>query len=112
VHFWALAILIKDDYAKAGVPMLPVVKGERNTVIQIAIYAVLTALVSIIPLFQSTVGLTYIIGASILNFVLVAQSIQLVKYPDKKHAKVLFKYSMVYLALMFIVLAVDRGLMA
>jgi protoheme IX farnesyltransferase len=112
VHFWALAILIKEDYAKAGVPMLPVVKGERSTVIQIAVYAVLTAIVSIIPLFQNAVGLTYIIGAGVLNFVLVAQSIQLVKHPDKKHAKVLFKYSMAYLALMFIVLAVDRGLMA
>jgi protoheme IX farnesyltransferase len=111
VHFWALAILIKEDYAKAGVPMLPVVKGERATVVQITIYAFLTALVSVIPLFQQAVGMVYIIGAGVLNLILVAQSIQLMRHTDKPRARALFKYSMAYLALMFIVLAIDRGMM-
>lgn len=109
VHFWALAILIKDDYAKAGVPMLPVVKGERATVIQIVFYAFLTALLSVIPLVQREVGMIYLIGASLLNVVLVAQSIQLLRHTDRPKAKALFKYSMAYLALMFVVIAVDRG---
>src|SRR5207247_9593155 len=49
VHFWALAIMLKEDYARAGVPMLPVVRGERATVVQIAYYAVLTAAMSALP---------------------------------------------------------------
>jgi protoheme IX farnesyltransferase len=109
VHFWALAILIKDDYAKAGVPMLPVVKGERATVIQIVFYAGLTALVSIIPFVQREVGMIYMIGAGLLNLLLFAQSWQLLRHTDRPNARALFKYSMAYLALMFVVMAVDRG---
>lgn len=108
VHFWALAILIKDDYAKAGVPMLPVVKGDRATVIQIAFYTVLTALVSIIPLFQHQVGAIYLYGSAFLNLILVAQTVGLLRNTDRPHAKALFKYSMVYLALMFVVIAADQ----
>lgn len=108
VHFWALAILIKDDYAKAGVPMLPVVKGDRATVIQIVCYALLTAVISVVPVFLG-LGLIYIIGAAILNLALVAQSVSLMLHTDRPHALALFKYSMVYLALMFVVIAVDRS---
>lgn len=109
VHFWALALMIKDDYAKAGVPMLPVVKGDRATVVQISVYALLTAVVTIMPLFQGEVGWVYLIGASLLNAGLIAQSVQLLRYTDKPHAKRLFKYSMVYLALLFVAIAVDRS---
>jgi len=108
VHFWALALLIKDDYAKAGVPMLPVIHGDRATVIQIALYALVTALISVVPLLQNQVGLVYLIGSGLLNLVLVVQSVQLLRHTDRSHAKALFKYSMVYLALIFVVIAVDR----
>ena len=112
VHFWALALLIKDDYAKAGVPMLPVVKGERATVVQISVYALLTAVVTVMPLFQGQVGWIYLVGASALNLGLVVQSIQLLRYTDRPHARALFKYSMVYLALLFVAAAVDRAVVA
>lgn len=108
VHFWALAILIKDDYAKAGVPMLPVVKGDRYTVIQIALYAVLTSLLCFLPLMQGQVGTIYVVGASLLNFGLVLYSFRLMSESTKTKARALFKYSMVYLALFFIVIAVDQ----
>jgi protoheme IX farnesyltransferase len=110
VHFWALAILIKEDYAKAGVPMLPVVKGDHYTVVQIVIYAVLTALISIIPLFQREVGMLYLGGMVLLNLGLIMQSLQLMRDTTPLRAKVLFKYSMVYLALVFVVTAADRAI--
>lgn len=109
VHFWALALLLKEDYARAGVPMLPVVRGERVTVIQIAIYAVLTALISAAPLLQREVGMLYFVGAGLLNVLLIVQSIQLVRRTERPQALALFKYSMVYLALLFMLLAFDRS---
>lgn len=108
VHFWALALLIKDDYAKAGIPMLPVVKGDRATVVQIGVYTALTAVVTVMPLFQGHVGWIYLIGATLLNIGLIVQSVQLVRFTDHAHARSLFKFSMVYLALLFVTIAVDR----
>ncbi len=112
VHFWALALLIKDDYADAGVPMLPVVHGERATVIQIGVYAVLTALICLLPLVQRELGVVYLVGALLLKVVLLIRALQLYRTPDRLHAKGLFKYSMVYLALLFIVIAVDRAVLS
>lgn len=109
VHFWALALLIKDDYAKAGVPMLPVVKGDRVTVNQIGIYTALTALVSAMPFLQGQAGMIYLIGSVLLNLGLIVQSVKLWQHTERPQAKALFKYSMVYLALFFIVIAVDQA---
>lgn len=109
VHFWALAILIKDDYAKVGVPMLPVVHGVRTTVIQIAMYAALTALVSAMPLFQPEVGPIYSVSAAVLNLMLVVRTVQLYREPERPQAVGLYKYSMLYLALLFLMLAIDRS---
>lgn len=112
VHFWALAILIKDDYAKAGVPMLPVVHGEKVTVIQIAGYTVLTAIASALPLYQSSVGSIYLVSAVALNSLLIVRAVQLYKLPERPQALGLYKYSMVYLALLFLVLAIDRSIVS
>jgi protoheme IX farnesyltransferase len=115
VHFWALAILIKEDYARAGVPMLPVVRGERATVAQIAYYAVLTVALSAAPVMlqrengHPAVGWFYLGAAALLNAVLLLRSLQLYRRPDRPQAKSLFKYSMVYLALLFLAMAVDRA---
>lgn len=109
VHFWALALLIKDDYARAGVPMLPVVLGERATVLQIALYAVLTAVISVLPLAQGEVGGVYLGVAILLNAALLLRSLQLYSNPDRPRAVTLYKYSMVYLALLFLTMAVDRA---
>jgi len=114
VHFWALALLIKDDYAKAGVPMLPVVRGERHTVLQIAMYTVATVVMSILPLLlpgqedHAGVGGIYIVAAVLLNLLLLGRSFQLYQHTDRPRASKLFHYSMLYLALLFLALAVDR----
>lgn len=108
VHFWALALLMKDDYARAGVPMLPVVLGERVTVLQIGLYSVLTAVISVLPLVQHQAGWFYFSAAMLLNATLLLRSLQLYQRPDRPRAATLYKYSMVYLALLFLVMAVDR----
>jgi heme o synthase len=108
VHFWALALFIKDDYREAGIPMLPVVHGDRATVIQITAYAVLTAILCVLPVYLGQLGMTYAISAVLLNGLLVLRSWQLMQQTDRPHAVGLFKYSMVYLALIFVAMAVDR----
>jgi protoheme IX farnesyltransferase len=108
VHFWALAILLKDDYAAAGVPMLPVVKSERFTVIQIAIYTVVTVIATMVPYFMPQVGYIYAIAAVVLNALLIRYCARLFKTVDRPRASGLFHYSMLYLALLFLMLAVDR----
>ncbi|MFN3648764.1 MAG: heme o synthase [Armatimonadota bacterium] len=115
VHFWALALIIKDDYARAGVPMLPVVRGDRATVVQIGWYALLTVAISILPMVlpghagRASVGWLYLGIAVLLNGVLLQQSFRLYRSPDRDRARSLFKYSMVYLALLFVAMAVDRA---
>lgn len=108
VHFWALALLLRDDYARAGVPMLPVVKGEHATVVQIAFYCVLTSVVSILPFLQREVGWFYLATTAVLNLWLLAGCVRLLLKPEKPQARFVFKASMVYLALFFIAVAVDR----
>lgn len=109
VHFWALALLIKDDYAEAGVPMLPAVLGVRVTVLQIGFYAVLTTIISLLPFARHDVGRLYLVAASVLNVALLARSLELYRHPERPQAVSLFKYSMVYLLLLFLVMAVDRA---
>lgn len=115
VHFWALAILIKDDYARAGVPMLPVVRGERVTVVQILLYTLLTLALSVMPLLmrerggEALFGWLYMAMAVALNAVLLLRSLQLLRRPERPQARTLFKYSMVYLALLFVAMALDRS---
>lgn len=109
VHFWALSLLIKEDYARAGVPMLPVVHGERVTLLQIALYAVLTALVSVMPLLQGHVGWMYLWASVLLNAALLARSVGLLRRSDRPRIVSFYKFSMAYLGLLFLVLAVDRS---
>ena len=109
VHFWALALVIQDEYKDAGIPMLPVVHGDRATVIQIAIYTLLTVIVSAIPLFQGEAKLLYLASAAFLNVILVIRTLELVKVPERPQAMRLFKFSMLYLALLFTTIAIDRA---
>jgi protoheme IX farnesyltransferase len=110
VHFWALALLLKEDYRAAGVPMLPVVRGERYTVIQIGGYAVLTVLLTLLPLATPAAGLGwgYLAAAAGLGGVLLARSVQLWRRIERPQTVRLYKYSMLYLALLFLAMAVDR----
>lgn len=111
VHFWALALLIKDDYAAAGIPMLPVVKGDRATVVQIMFYGLLTAIVSSIPLAQKQVGWLYFATVIALNFGLLVRCVSLLRTEAKPQARSLFKFSMAYLALLFLMVAIDRSVL-
>lgn len=115
VHFWALALMIKDEYAEANIPMLPVVRGERATVIQIVLYGILTAMVSILPFFLPKgqgphVAQLYLWSAIILNVLLLVMCVQLYQVTDRPRALRLFKFSMLYLALLFLVFAIDCSL--
>lgn len=109
VHFWALALLIKDDYKSAGVPMLPVVHGDRATVVQIVGYAVLTAGLTVLPWFLGQVGSLYLGMAIVLNVVLLLRSAQLYFDPARPRAVTLYKYSMLYLAVLFLTVAIDQA---
>jgi protoheme IX farnesyltransferase len=108
VHFWALAILLKDDYTEAGIPMLPSVRGERVTVVQIGLYAILTAILSVLPFFQRETSGFYLVAALVLNALLLLRSLRLYQVADRPRASSLFHYSMLYLALLFLFMAVDR----
>ena len=110
VHFWALALLLKEDYASVGIPMLPVVRGERVTVIQIGLYTIVTVIVSLLPFVQRQTSVLYLVAALALNAVLALRSLRLYLAPDRPRASSLFHYSMLYLALLFLFMAVDRTL--
>ena len=112
VHFWALALLLKDEYAAAGVPMLPVVKGDRITVSQISGYTTLTICVTMCGFAIPRVGWIYIGAAAVLNAVLLSRCISLNRHIDRPRASSLFHYSMLYLALLFTGFTVDRAVVA
>jgi protoheme IX farnesyltransferase len=110
VHFWALSLIIKDDYAAAGVPMLPLVKGIRFTTHHIAFYTFLTVGITLVPVLLGLVGWSYLVSAVLLNGLLVWLTVRLVKNPSKDEARGLFHFSMLYLALLFLAVAVDRSI--
>jgi protoheme IX farnesyltransferase len=107
-HFWALALLIRRDYASAAVPMLPVIVGERETRRQILLYTVVLVLVTIMPLLVHSFGYIYMAGAGLLDAVFLATAVLAVRDPSARAARRVFYYSMLYLALLFAVMAVDR----
>ncbi len=112
-HFWALALFMKSDYAAAGVPMLPVVSGERTTRTQIGLYTIPMAAVAILPWPLGLTGPIYGIAAVLLTgwFALLAVRVsRRTTHADDamKPEKALFKYSILYLFVMFGALVVDR----
>jgi protoheme IX farnesyltransferase len=108
-HFWSLALLIKDDYAAASIPMLPVVRGERATTKQIVWYSLVLAAVSLAPVAVGA-GRGYQATAVVLDGVFVALAVQLRLRTTPRRAAVLFHYSLLYLALLFAALATDAAL--
>jgi heme o synthase len=104
-HFWALAQVIKADYARARIPMLPVVSGERSAKRQSVGYAVLTAVVSVIPFFTGSAGDVYVAGAVVLGVGLVGLTV--LDLSGKRWTRRLFAYSIVYVALLFGLFAVS-----
>jgi protoheme IX farnesyltransferase len=107
-HFWALAIMIKDDYARADIPMLPVVHGVEYTSSQILLYtAVLTALTILFGAVADALGLTYMIGAAVLGGAFLWYAYRLRHEPGRPAAARLYKYSLLYLALLLVLVMVD-----
>jgi protoheme IX farnesyltransferase len=110
-HFWALAIMIKDDYARANIPMLPVVMGVKHTTKQILLYtAVLSVLTILFGFVSQPLGWIYTVGSGSLNCILIWYAYRLVKDPDRPAATILYKYSLLYLALFFLLIMIDSVL--
>jgi heme o synthase len=106
-HFWALAILIKDSYANANVPMLPVVRGERETTRQIVLYSFVLVGATLLPWALSGAGIAYAAAALALGAVFVSLAERLHRETTPRRAALLFHYSLLYLALLFAALALD-----
>ncbi|MHB8651452.1 MAG: heme o synthase [Gaiellaceae bacterium] len=106
-HFWALALLLKEHYAKANVPMLPVVAGEATTLRRIVGYTVVLVAATVVPFATGTFGFLYLVAALLLGLLFLALSWRLRRRPTRKGAAALFHYSLLYLALLFVAAALD-----
>jgi protoheme IX farnesyltransferase len=109
-HFWALALLIKENYAAARIPMLPVVRGERETTRQIVLYSLVLVAVTIVPFATGTFGWGYLAAALGLGIAFVALATGLRRTATRARAAMLFHYSLLYLAALFVAMAADVSL--
>ena len=109
-HFWALSLLMKDEYARAGVPMLPVVRGEAETRRQILLYSVLLVAVTLLPFAGRLFDWAYLAAAVALGAVFLAFALRLRRAPDRRSALRLYLFSLAYLALLFAAMVVDARL--
>jgi protoheme IX farnesyltransferase len=106
-HFWALSLLMKDEYAMVGVPMLPVVRGERDTRRQIVLYALLLYAVSQLPFCAGAFGGIYLAGSIALGLAFVGGTVMLYRRADRRTALRVYLFSMLYLALLFATMVID-----
>ncbi len=107
-HFWALALYRKSDYAKIGMPMLPVTHGEEFTRLHVLLYTIILCIATVLPYLTQMSGLIYLISVSILDAIFLYYAIRIyLRYTDQI-AKEAFRYSIVYLALLFTALLVDH----
>jgi heme o synthase len=106
-HFWALALLIRRDYEAARIPMLPVVRGVRETTRQIVLYSLVLVAVTVVPFFWGTLGLVYLGAALALGVAFLFLAVRLRREATPRQASVLFHFSLLYLALLFAAMAVD-----
>ena len=109
-HFWALALYRTADYAKAGLPMLPVTHGKEYTRLQVLLYTIILLAVSLLPYAVGMNGVLYLVAACALGAVFLVYAIRVyVAYSDRV-ARAMFRYSIVYLAALFSALLVDHYL--
>ncbi len=108
-HFWALALLLSRHYAAAGVPMMPVVRGPQATARGVFWYSILLLAVTLVPGVIGTFGLIYLGAAAILGGVLIALAWRLKRDSSPANAGVLFHFSLLYLALLFVAVAIDAA---
>ena len=106
-HFWALALLLKEHYAKAEVPMLPVVAGDAATLRRILGYTVILVAASVVPFATGVFGPLYLAAALVLGGIFLALALRLRRAPSRRGAATVFHYSLLYLALLFVAAAID-----
>ncbi len=108
-HFWSLAVLLEDHYRAAKVPMLPVVKGRATTARRVLLYTLLTVAVTLLPAVTGTFGVTYAACAAVLGALFTVLAWRLWREPSRERAAVAFHYSLLYLALLFVAVAVSAA---
>jgi protoheme IX farnesyltransferase len=106
-HFWALALILQRDYASVRVPMLPVVAGHRETRLQVLLWSLVMAGVSLLPVASGDAGAPYLVAALALGAVFVALAAAALRERDLRYTRYTFKYSLLYLALIFLALVID-----
>ncbi len=106
-HFWALSLLMKDEYARAGVPMLPVVRGETETRRQILLYTILLYAVTQLPFCAGGLGVAYLVPSMLLGAAFIYCAVRLLRSADRRWALRTYLFSLAYLALLFGAMAVD-----
>jgi len=107
-HFWALAIHRREDYAKVGIPMLPVTHGVAYTKLQILLYTLLLLAVSVLPFAISMSGILYLAAAMVLGLVFLWYAVQLYRKDDDSLPMRTFSYSIWYLSALFAALLIDH----
>ncbi|MBX3012860.1 MAG: heme o synthase [Caldilineaceae bacterium] len=107
-HFWALALMRQKEYRAAGVPMLPVVGGDRETHQQIMLYSILLFLSSVAPFFLLLLGPIYLVAALVLNGIFLWMAIDIWRQPSNANIWALYRYSLLYLALLFLAMGIDH----
>jgi heme o synthase len=105
-HFWALSLLMKDEYAKAGIPMLPVVRGEEETRRQILLYTVLLYAVTQLPFCAGGLGVAYLVPSMLLGAGFIYFSARLYRRRERRWALKTYLFSLAYLALLFLSMAI------
>ena len=109
-HFWALSLLMKGDYEKVGVPMLPVVRGEGETRRQILLYSVLLYAVTQLPFCAGGFGTIYLVASLTLGLGFIGGALRLYRRADRRSALSLYLFSLAYLALLFCSMVADAHL--
>ncbi|MEM7070875.1 MAG: heme o synthase [Pseudomonadota bacterium] len=108
-HFWPLSLYCNEDYKRANIPMLPVIRGDRSTRIHIVFYSLLLVPVSLLPAFFDVAGKIYGISAFVLSIIFVGFSLLVLnEMPKKYYTRMLFKFSIFYLFILFTIMMFDR----
>jgi heme o synthase len=109
-HFWALSLLMKDEYARAGVPMMPVVRGEDETRRQILLYTILLYAVTQLPFCAGGFGIEYLVASMTLGGAFIYCAVRLLRSADRRWALRTYLFSLAYLALLFLAMPIDARL--
>jgi protoheme IX farnesyltransferase len=110
-HCWALSLLMKNEYAKVNVPMLPVVRGETETRRQILLYSVLLYAVTQLPFCAGGFGAIYLVASLLLGGAFIGGAVMLQRRADRRSALKLYLFSLLYLALLFCAMVLDAKVM-